>query len=73
VYHRVFLVLPVTALLACLLLGRVRETAASPLSSVVGAMRNVRTLGSVFGLSILVDYVFIKPQRKRRPARTAGR
>ncbi|MDF3059783.1 MAG: transporter, partial [Rariglobus sp.] len=70
VYHRVFLVLPVMALLACLLLTRVHERAASPLSSVVGAMRNIRTLGSVFGLNILVDYVFIKPQRSpRRPAR----
>jgi MFS family permease len=65
VYHRVFLVLPVTALLACLLLTRVHERAASPLSSVVGAMRNVRTLGGVFGLSILVDYVFIKRQPVR--------
>ncbi|CAM2810227.1 MFS transporter [Rariglobus hedericola] len=61
VYHQVFLVLPVMALLACLLLTRVHERASSPLSSVVGAMRNIRTLGGVFGLSILVDYVFIKP------------
>lgn len=69
VYHRVFLVLPVLALLACLLLTRVHERAASPLSSVVGAMRNIRTLGGVFGLSILVDYVFIKPQpASRRPS-----
>jgi Na+/melibiose symporter-like transporter len=67
VYHRVFLVLPVMGLLACLLLTRVHERAASPLSSVVGAMRNIRTLGGVFGLSILVDYVFIKPQRTPKP------
>ncbi|MET0263855.1 MAG: MFS transporter [Rariglobus sp.] len=64
VYHRVFFVLPVTALLACVLLTRVQERAASSLSSVVGAMRNIRTLGGVFGLSILVDYVFVKPQRR---------
>ncbi len=70
VYHRVFLVLPVLGLLACVLLTRVHERAASPLSSVVGAMRNVRTLGGVFGLSILVDYVFIKPQHSsKHPSR----
>lgn len=63
VYHHVFLVLPITALLSCLLLTRVHERAASSLSTVVGAMRNIRTLGGVFGLSILVDYVFVKPQR----------
>ncbi len=69
VYHRVFLVTPILALLACLLLTRVHERAASPLSSVVGAMRNIRTLGSVFGLSILVDYVFIKPQHATKRVR----
>jgi MFS family permease len=70
IYHRVFWVLPITALLACMLLTRVHEHAASPLSSVVGAMRNIRTLGGVFGLSILVDYVFIKPPHPpRRPPR----
>lgn len=66
VYHRVFLVLPTTALLACFLLTRVHERAASPLSSVVGAMRNIRTLGGIFGVSILVDYVFVKTPRKSR-------
>ena len=67
VYHRAFLMLPVAALLACLLLTRVHERAASPLSSVVGAMRNIRTLGGVFGMSILVDYVFIKNPRPAKP------
>ncbi len=68
IYHRVFLFTPIVGLLACLLLIRIHERAASPLSSVVGAMRNVRTLGSVFGLTILVDYVFIKPQRALKGA-----
>jgi MFS family permease len=69
VYHGVFAVQPVVALLACLLLARVQERSAGSLSSVVGAMRNIRTLGGVFGLSILVDYIFIKPQRRpRKPA-----
>lgn len=73
VYHRIFLVMPTAALLACLLLTRVHETAAGSLASVVGAMRNIRTLGGVFGMSILVDYVFIKNPRSgktRRPPRT---
>jgi MFS family permease len=74
VYHRVFLVTPITALLACLLLARVQERAASPLSSVVGAMRNIRTLGSVFGMSILMDYVFVKnPHSGKRGSDSPGR
>jgi len=65
VYHRVFLVQPVLALLACLLLMKVHEPAASPLASVVGAMRNIRTLSSLFGASFLVDYIFVKPRPRR--------
>jgi MFS family permease len=72
VYHRVFLVQPVIALLACLLLARVQERSAGSLSSVVGAMRNIRTLGGVFGLSILVDYIFIKPQRRLKKIPPGG-
>lgn len=75
IYHRVFVVLPVMALLACLLLTRVHERAASPLASVVGAMRNIRTLGGIFGVNILLDYIFIKPQRRNRhqpPRMTKG-
>ena len=72
-YHHVFLVTPTLGLLGCLLLMRIHEHAASPLASVVGAMRNIRTLGGVFGMSILMDYVFIKPQnpsrKKVRPAK----
>jgi MFS family permease len=68
VYHRIFLVPPVLSLLACLLLIRVHENLAQPLSSVVGAMRNVRTLSSVLGIGIVTDYLFIRPaQRIRRP------
>jgi hypothetical protein len=44
----------------------VQERASSPLASVVGAMRNIRTLGSVFGMSILVDYIFVKSERAER-------
>ncbi|MFA6961607.1 MAG: MFS transporter [Opitutaceae bacterium] len=66
IYHQVFLVTPTVGLLACLILVRVRENASSPLASVVGAMRNIRTLGGVFGMNILVDYIFIRPQKTPR-------
>lgn len=64
IYHRVFLVTPTLALLSCLLITKVHEPAASPLSSVVGAMRNIRTLGGLFGMGFLVDYIFVKPTKK---------
>lgn len=57
-YHGCFVVQPVVSLLGAFLLLRVREPAASPFSRVVGAMRNVRTLGGVLGLSFLVNHVF---------------
>ena len=59
VYHLCFAVQPVVALGGAFLLLRVREPAASPFSAVVGAMRNIRTLGGVLGLSFLVNFVFI--------------
>ncbi len=65
VYHHVFLVTPTLALLSCLMLVKVHEQTASPLSSVVGAMRNIRTLSGLLGVSFLVDYIFVKPSGKR--------
>ena len=65
VYHYLFLVGPTLALSACLVLTKIDEPAASSLTSVVGAMRNIRTLSSVFGLSFFVDYIFVKPLKKR--------
>ena len=53
--------------LCCFLLHRVREPNSAGLSEVVGAMRNVRTMASLFGLSFLVNQVFIRPA-VRRPA-----
>ena len=64
VYHICFLLQPVLALAGAFLLFRVREPAASSLAVVVGAMRNVRTLGGVLGLSFLTNYLFLKPSRK---------
>jgi MFS family permease len=66
VYHAVFLVQPVVAMLGSLLLLKLHEPAASELSTVVGAMRNIRTLSGVMGLSFLVNYLFVKPERRRR-------
>ncbi len=69
VYHACFLVQPVLSLAGLVLLLRVREPAASPLSVVVGAMRNIRTLSGVLGLDFLISYLFLKPQ----PTGTAAR
>jgi len=65
IYHAGFLIQPVLALAGAFLLFRVHEPAASPLSVVVGAMRNIRTLGGVLGLEFLINYFFI-PRRPRR-------
>jgi hypothetical protein len=65
VYHACFAAQPVIALAGAFLLLRVREPAASPFSTVVGAMRNIRTLGGVLGLSFLVNYVFTEDRGRR--------
>lgn len=64
VYHLVFLVQPAVSLLGCILLLRIEEPASSPLSSVVGAMRNIRTLSGVLGLSFFVNYLFVSPAER---------
>lgn len=63
VHHVCFLLQPLLALLGCILLLRVQEPRASSLTMVFGAMRNIRTLSGVFGLSFLVNYVFYRPQK----------
>lgn len=63
-YHLVFLVQPVVALLSCILLLRIEEPASSSLASVVGAMRNIRTLSGVLGLSFFVNYLFVPPAER---------
>lgn len=68
-YRVAFLVQPVIAVLGCVLLLKVHEPQASPLTMVFGAMRNIRTLSGVLGLEFLVNYVFFrseKPETKRR-------
>lgn len=70
-YHTLMLVLPVTALLGCLLLVRVHEVNARPLSSVVGAMRNIRTLSAMLGLGFFVDHIFYRPAKNNAGAQAA--
>lgn len=64
VYHVCFVLQPVLALAGCLLLLRVHEPQASPLTMVFGAMRNIRTLSGVLGLEFLVNYVFYRQEKK---------
>ncbi len=64
VYHLAFVLQTVPALLSCLVLLRVQEPKASSLSAVFGAMRNIRTLGGMLGLTFLSNYVFVKPTRR---------
>jgi len=66
VYHRAFLVQPLLALSGCFLLLQVHEPLASRLSMVIGAMRNMRTLGGVLGLTFLVNQVYFRPARRLR-------
>jgi len=63
-YHALTLVQPVLALLGCLLLVRVREVNAQPLASVVGAMRNIRTLSGMLGLGFFVNHIFYRQPKK---------
>lgn len=63
VHHVCFALQPILAALGCLLLVRVEEPQASPLTMVFGAMRNIRTLSGVFGLSFLTNHIFYRPQK----------
>jgi MFS family permease len=64
VYHVCFVVQPAIAIAGCALLLKVHEPSASSLTMVFGAMRNIRTLGGVLGLSFLVNHVFYRPSKK---------
>lgn len=65
VYHLCFLVQPVLSIGVAWLLLRIKEPAASSLTHVVGAMRNVRTLAGLSGLSFLSNHIFYRnPPRK---------
>lgn len=60
VYHAAFAAQPLLCLFVGWLLLRIREPAASPLTHVVGAMSNVRTLASLSGASFLAQYLFYR-------------
>lgn len=59
VYRGLFLTLPGLAVVTWLVVRRLREPDTATLQDVVGAMRNVRTLGAVLGLGFLVTYLFV--------------
>ena len=61
VYHTCFILQPVLAIAGCVLLLKVHEPQARPLTEVFGAMRNIRMLSGVLGLDFLVNYVFYRP------------
>lgn len=64
VYHACFVLQPLLAVAGCVLLLRVHEPQASPLTMVFGAMRNIRTLSGVLGLDFLVNYVFYRQPKR---------
>lgn len=66
IYHVAFIFAPVFSLINCLVLVKIREASAARVTDVVGAMRNVRTVASLFGLSFLVNQVFFRTGMRRR-------
>ena len=65
VYHVCFLAQPTISLFVAWMLLRIREPAASTLTSVVGSMMNVRTLAGLSGLSFLANYIFYRNPTRR--------
>jgi MFS family permease len=68
VFHVGFAVTPLLTILSCVLLRRVHEENSARVTDVVGAMRNVRTVASLFGLTFLVNQVFYRPGVRAVPA-----
>ncbi|MDB6126815.1 MAG: hypothetical protein JWM35_711 [Verrucomicrobia bacterium] len=64
VYHIAFVVSPFVVMLSCLFLRRVHEANSAAVAEVMGAMRSVRTMASLFGLSFLVNQVFFRAAKK---------
>lgn len=64
VYHACFILQPVLSILGAFLLLRVPEPRATDLAVVVGAMRNIRTLSGIFGLSFLSNYLFYRAPKR---------
>jgi len=66
IYRAAFVVTPIASIFGALILRSVREENAVRLGEVVGAMRNVRTVTALFGLSFLVNQVFYRKAGRRR-------
>ncbi len=68
VYHLSFLIQPILGLLSCLVLARIHEPRSASVRTVVGAMRSMRQIGALFGLTFMVNYVFLRrPKNRRQP------
>jgi MFS family permease len=63
VYHGMSIVHHFIVMLAILVLLRVVEPKAAPLTQAVGAMRSSRQVVALLGMSFLVNYVFTKRRR----------
>jgi predicted MFS family arabinose efflux permease len=71
-YHAAAIVHYGLLLSTVLILSRVVEPKSSSVSQVIGAMRSYRQIGSLLGLSFLLNYTFVKKNRKRgNESRTA--
>jgi MFS family permease len=62
-YHAMAIAHHILVLLSGLVLLKVVEPKASPLTQVVGAMRSYRQVFALLGMSFLLDYVFTKNRR----------
>ncbi len=59
-YHVAFVVSSLLVAATCFLLRRVHEPNSADVTEVMGAMRSVRTVASLFGLTFLVNQVFFR-------------
>ena len=66
IYHVCFIAQPVLAISAAWILLKIKEPAAASLTHVVGAMRSVRTLAALSGVSFLTSYIFYRSPRVAR-------
>jgi MFS family permease len=62
-YRATFLLQPTLCLLGCLILVRIHEPRSASVRTVIGAMRSMRQIGTLLGLSFLVNYTFLRPRR----------
>jgi len=65
-YHGFFATMPLGAIVVLLLLRRVQEPKAAPVEHVLGAFRNVRTLGAALGLGFLSQTLFTPRGKGKR-------